>query len=81
MKYFFGGLIVVVVLLGAVFQLSRSRDVQVFGELVSRVDTADKVIALTFDDGPVPVFTDKIIAALAAEQVHATFFLMGENIE
>ncbi len=81
MKYFFVGLMVVAVLLGAAFQLSRSRDVQVFGELVSRVETTDKVIALTFDDGPVPVFTDKIIAALAAEQVPATFFLMGQNIE
>ena len=38
-------------------------------------------IALTFDDGPHPVFTEKTIAALEREQVPATFFVVGAQVE
>ncbi len=38
-------------------------------------------IALTFDDGPHPVHTEKLLDGLKARGVKATFFLMGENIE
>lgn len=71
-------LLVIAVLL---FQLSRSRDYQVFGELVSRVETTEKVVALTFDDGPTKNATGKIINLLAQENVKATFFLTGQGIE
>lgn len=37
----------------------------------------DKVIALTFDDGPDPRFTDRILDVLAAKEVKATFFVVG----
>ncbi|GAB4281889.1 MAG: hypothetical protein Kow0067_01630 [Coriobacteriia bacterium] len=36
-----------------------------------------KVVALTFDDGPWPEQTDRILAILDAEQVPATFFMLG----
>jgi peptidoglycan/xylan/chitin deacetylase (PgdA/CDA1 family) len=36
-------------------------------------------IALTFDDGPDPVTTPKILDALAARGASATFFCIGEN--
>lgn len=36
-------------------------------------------VALTFDDGPDPEVTPRILDALAAEQVHATFFVVGER--
>lgn len=71
-------LLVIAVLL---FQLSRSREYQVFGELVSRVGTTEKVVALTFDDGPTKNATGKIINLLAQENVKATFFLTGQGIE
>lgn len=67
--------LMIVVLL---FQLSRSRDYQVFGKLVSRVETTEKVVALTFDDGPT-IHTGKIISLLGDNK--ATFFLTGEGIE
>ena len=35
-------------------------------------------VVLTFDDGPWPVTTQRVLAALAAECVHATFFLIGK---
>lgn len=36
-------------------------------------------IALTFDDGPHPEYTDKILDVLAKYGVKATFFVIGEN--
>lgn len=62
------------------FQLSRSRTYQVFGDLVARVDTQQKVVALTFDDGPTPVFTNGVLKVLEEEQTSATFFLTGREI-
>jgi len=41
----------------------------------------NKVIALTFDDGPEPGSTDKILAVLQANNVKATFFEIGKNID
>lgn len=42
---------------------------------------ADKEVVLTFDDGPFPATTTKVLAALASECVQATFFLIGRNAE
>jgi peptidoglycan/xylan/chitin deacetylase (PgdA/CDA1 family) len=39
---------------------------------------ADHEVVLTFDDGPWPATTPKVLAALAHECVHATFFLIGK---
>jgi peptidoglycan/xylan/chitin deacetylase (PgdA/CDA1 family) len=36
-------------------------------------------IALTFDDGPHATLTPKLLDLLAAHQMHATFFLVGQN--
>ena len=38
-----------------------------------------KRVALTFDDGPDPVWTPKVLDLLAARHAHATFCLIGEN--
>jgi peptidoglycan/xylan/chitin deacetylase (PgdA/CDA1 family) len=40
---------------------------------------ADKEVVLSFDDGPFPPTTKRVLAALAHECVHATFFLVGTN--
>ncbi|MDE2579385.1 MAG: polysaccharide deacetylase family protein [Hyphomicrobiales bacterium] len=42
---------------------------------------ADKELVLTFDDGPNPPTTAKVLDALKAECVKATFFLIGKNAE
>src|SRR5271169_5966195 len=39
---------------------------------------ADKEVVLTFDDGPVPRYTNQILDILAAQCVKATFFVVGE---
>jgi peptidoglycan-N-acetylglucosamine deacetylase len=39
---------------------------------------ADKEVVLTFDDGPIPPYTNQVLDILAAQCVEATFFLVGE---
>jgi peptidoglycan/xylan/chitin deacetylase (PgdA/CDA1 family) len=41
----------------------------------------DKELVLTFDDGPWPTTTSKVLDALKHECVQATFFLLGRNVE
>ncbi len=38
-------------------------------------------IALTFDDGPHPKYTEKILDILAQYEIKATFFVVGQNVE
>jgi peptidoglycan/xylan/chitin deacetylase (PgdA/CDA1 family) len=63
------------------WRLSKSRKFQFFGEMVARVQTSSPVVALTFDDGPTPGFTDEILDILSEEEVSATFFVAGQSIE
>jgi peptidoglycan/xylan/chitin deacetylase (PgdA/CDA1 family) len=44
------------------------------------VDTAKKLIALTFDDGPMPQWTPDVLTILAEAKARATFFLIGRNL-
>lgn len=39
-----------------------------------------KTVALTFDDGPHPVYTKKLLDGLKERKVQATFFVVGKNI-
>ena len=43
------------------------------------VRTEEKLVALTFDDGPDPDWTPRVLEALAALGMKATFFLVGER--
>src|SRR6201996_4054921 len=43
------------------------------------LELADHEVVLTFDDGPWPGTTPRVLKALAQECVHATFFLIGRN--
>ena len=43
-------------------------------------ENAGRRIALTFDDGPHPVYTDRILEVLARYHARATFFVIGENV-
>ncbi|HEY2532787.1 MAG TPA: polysaccharide deacetylase family protein [Xanthobacteraceae bacterium] len=38
----------------------------------------DKEVVITFDDGPLPPYSNQVLDALAAQCVKATFFLVGE---
>lgn len=39
-----------------------------------------RYVALTFDDGPSGIFTEKVLDVLAKENVKATFFLIGQKV-
>jgi peptidoglycan/xylan/chitin deacetylase (PgdA/CDA1 family) len=40
---------------------------------------ADREVVLTFDDGPLPPYSDRVLQILKAECVKATFFLVGRH--
>lgn len=46
---------------------------------ITSVKTKQKIAALTFDDGPHPVYTLKILDLLKKYDAFATFFLVGKN--
>ena len=50
-------------------------------EFPSTLPLGPKELVLTFDDGPWPATTPKVLAALKAECVLATFFLVGRNAQ
>jgi cellulose synthase/poly-beta-1,6-N-acetylglucosamine synthase-like glycosyltransferase/peptidoglycan/xylan/chitin deacetylase (PgdA/CDA1 family) len=50
------------------------------GELGVWRPSDPKAVALTFDDGPDPQFTGRILDILKEKSVHATFYLIGRNI-
>ncbi len=62
------------------FQISKSRTFQFFGEIVPRVETKEKVVALTFDDGPTE-YTQDVLNTLKDKNIKATFFVMGSELE
>ena len=65
-----------IAILSALFFLSKSRSFQTFGTMVARVETDEKRIALTIDDGPTQRTTE-ILSTLKELDVPATFFLCG----
>jgi len=74
-------LVVFITLCYLLFQVSKARTFQFFGEIVARVETSQKVIALTFDDGPSRQKTDELLQILREENVRATFYLTGAEVE
>lgn len=48
---------------------------------VYRVANGEKLVALTFDDGPSPVWTPQILDELKKADVKATFFMTGQHAE
>ena len=60
--------------------LARSRTTQLFGGLVSRAETPERRVALTFDDGPTPAVLDSVLGALERRGVRATFFVTGREL-
>lgn len=53
----------------------------VFGRVFSNTKTTQKVVALTFDDGPYPPYTEQVLDVLKEYHVPATFFVVGQNVE
>src|SRR5574342_383701 len=74
------GFIVIILLFAGLFKVSKLRTFQFFGGLTYEAETEDKVIALTFDDGPTEN-VDQLLPLLDQYKAKATFFLIGRDIK
>jgi peptidoglycan/xylan/chitin deacetylase (PgdA/CDA1 family) len=63
------------------YELFEQPTNQLFGHTVTNGPTNERVVALTFDDGPNPPYTDRILDVLREQHVHATFFLVGRAVQ
>ncbi|MGL5694341.1 MAG: polysaccharide deacetylase family protein [Peptostreptococcaceae bacterium] len=65
-----------------VVKLNKSNDITRDYEdiIIKKGNTEEKVVALTFDDGPDEDFTPQILDILKKHDVKATFFLIGEKV-
>lgn len=50
-------------------------------EPILQMDTHDRTMVLTFDDGPDPLYTPHILQTLREYDVRAMFFVCGEQVE
>ena len=73
--------VVLISLAYAAERYSDSNTQQLFGELINRVETDEKVIALTFDDGPSDAGATEVLKILQDRNVTATFFVNGNMVE
>ncbi len=64
----------------SLYKLANARGFQLMGTIVRSVDTDEKVVALTFDDGPTEK-TDEILKVLDEAGIKATFFLNGKPMQ
>lgn len=49
--------------------------------IINEVNTTEKKIAITFDDGPNPIYTKQVLEVFWKARAKATFFMIGEQIE
>lgn len=72
-------LVVAMTVLAGGYRVMNSRTFALTGQLVHRVDTSAKVVALTFDDGPTS-HTPGLLRMLDDAGVKATFYLTGAEL-
>ena len=53
----------------------------IFSDYVWRMPTTEKVVYLTFDDGPHPTITPWVLDLLHQYDAKATFFCIGDNVQ
>jgi peptidoglycan/xylan/chitin deacetylase (PgdA/CDA1 family) len=54
---------------------------KIYQNCIWSVPTTEKVLYLTFDDGPIPEVTPWVLEQLKKYQARATFFCIGENVK
>jgi peptidoglycan/xylan/chitin deacetylase (PgdA/CDA1 family) len=57
------------------------RNSSVFGRVLAHLPESERVASITFDDGPNPHATPRILDALKREEVRATFFVLGRHAD
>lgn len=51
------------------------------GVTISRISTSEPFVAITFDDGPHPQNTPRLLDILRKRNVKATFYVIGKNVD
>lgn len=51
-----------------------------FSDFIWNIDTKEKEVFVTFDDGPIPELTPWVLDVLAEYNFKASFFVVGENV-
>ena len=69
-----------IALAALIFQISKARCFALAGEAICRVETTEKLVALSFDDGPTPQGVEWTTGILSPRGAHATFFLIGGEL-
>lgn len=74
--------IVILLLLAAVCIIGLLRQKEEIPVMGNTQEIRDgKKIALTFDDGPHPFYTEQLLKGLKERDVKVTFFITGKNVE
>lgn len=79
----FGGLFFIGISLGA-YKMAAHPEMKNWVEqrvVITHIETEEKVVALSFDDGPDPSYTPLVLDALKKHKVKGTFFVMGKRAE
>ena len=71
----------ILVIIGIIIYAYCVPSSQVFGRVYYRGKTSERIIALTFDDGPNDPYTSQILDVLEQYHIQATFFEVGKNVE
>ena len=79
--YWIVGIILVCCVLGAAVWASASIRSGVYLRSLCRGDGPERAVCLTFDDGPDPQRTPKLLDLLKCHGLQATFFLIGEKAQ
>lgn len=74
-------ILLLVILSFVLFTIFFDQAVLVRRGTIYHVKSPHKVVALTFDDGPSPEWTPKILDELKKADIKATFFMLGEHVE
>ncbi|WP_189655138.1 polysaccharide deacetylase family protein [Bacillus sp. HNG] len=73
-------LIVLFLSLNQIPAMAKERfDYEKTGKITWEVKTNEKMVAITFDDGPNPVYTPEILDVLSKHKAKATFFVVGKH--
>lgn len=59
----------------------KGQEIASMAEIKTDSGELKKKVAITFDDGPNPDYTEELLEGLKERDVHATFFLLGKEVE
>lgn len=72
------GMAAILLFLYGIFLVDKESRIEV---MKMQKDEGTKKIAITFDDGPHPFYTEQLLDGLKERGIHATFFVTGEHAE